>query len=66
MQVRIPSINFDPVRQQHRPLYRHVRLTVEQKNRFGYVNGTHGRSGRQMDIWSAVFSRRVEGRRGTP
>jgi len=32
-----------------------VRLTVEQKNRFELVSGTRGRSGRQMDIWSAVF-----------
>jgi hypothetical protein len=29
--------------------------TVQQKNQFELVNGTHGRSGRQMDIWSAVF-----------
>jgi hypothetical protein len=29
--------------------------TVRQKNQFELVNGTKGRSGRQMDIWSAVF-----------
>ncbi|MBI4476667.1 MAG: hypothetical protein HY654_05805, partial [Acidobacteria bacterium] len=33
----------------------HVLLTVEQKNLFEYVSGPKGRSGRQMDIWSAVF-----------
>ena len=33
-----------------------VRLTAEQKNHFELVNGTKGRSGRQMDIWSAVYS----------
>lgn len=32
-----------------------VLLTVEQKNHFELVNGTKGRSGRQMDIWSAVY-----------
>jgi len=32
-----------------------VFLTVEQKNHFELVNGTKGRSGRQMDIWSAVY-----------
>ncbi|MFN8062727.1 MAG: alpha/beta hydrolase-fold protein [Vicinamibacterales bacterium] len=32
-----------------------VLLTVEQKNHFERVAGTKGRSGRQMDIWSAVF-----------
>lgn len=32
-----------------------VLLTVEQKNLFEHVSGTKGRSGRQMDIWSAVF-----------
>ena len=29
--------------------------TVQQKNQFELVNGTRGRSGRQLDIWSAVF-----------
>lgn len=32
-----------------------VRLTSEQRNHFELVNGTHGRSGEQIDIWSAVF-----------
>ncbi len=32
-----------------------VRLTSEQRNRFELVNGTRGRSGQQLDIWSAVF-----------
>ncbi|MBI3263082.1 MAG: hypothetical protein HYZ58_08020 [Acidobacteria bacterium] len=32
-----------------------IQLTVEQKNLFEHVSGTKGRSGRQMDIWSAVF-----------
>ena len=45
---RVPTPNIRD------PLGR-VRLTVEQKNRFEHVNGTKGRSGRQMDIWSAVF-----------
>ena len=29
--------------------------TAEQKNHFELVCGTKGRSGRQMDIWSAVY-----------
>jgi hypothetical protein len=32
-----------------------VRLTSEQRNRFELVSGTRGRSGEQLDIWSAVF-----------
>jgi hypothetical protein len=32
-----------------------VRSTSEQRNHFELVNGTHGRSGEQLDIWSAVF-----------
>lgn len=32
-----------------------TRLTSEQRNRFELVNGTKGRSGEQLDIWSAVF-----------
>jgi len=32
-----------------------VMLTSEQRNTMELVNGTHGRSGGQMDIWSAVF-----------
>jgi len=31
-----------------------ILLTVKQKNHFELVSGTQGRSGRQMDIWSAV------------
>ena len=38
-----------------RDIFGQVRLTVEQKNQFELVCGTKGRSGRQMDIWSAVF-----------
>ena len=30
-------------------------LTSRQRNRMELVNGTHGRSGEQLDIWSAVF-----------
>jgi hypothetical protein len=32
-----------------------VGLTSEQRNHMELVNGTHGRSGEQIDIWSAVF-----------
>jgi hypothetical protein len=32
-----------------------VRLTSEQRNRWELVNGTRGRSGQQLDIWSAVY-----------
>ncbi len=32
-----------------------VRLTSEQRNHFELVSGTRGRSGEQIDIWSAVF-----------
>jgi hypothetical protein len=32
-----------------------VILTSEQRNHMELVNGTHGRSGEQIDIWSAVF-----------
>jgi len=32
-----------------------IRLTSEQRNHFELVNGTRGRSGEQIDIWSAVF-----------
>jgi hypothetical protein len=31
-----------------------IRLTSEQRNRWELVNGTRGRSGEQLDIWSAV------------
>jgi len=30
--------------------------TMEQMNRFELVQGTHGRSGEQLDTWQAVFS----------
>ena len=32
-----------------------MRLTSEQRNHMELVNGTKGRSGEQLDIWSAVF-----------
>ena len=32
-----------------------VRLTSRQRNHFELVSGTKGRSGQQLDIWSAVF-----------
>ena len=32
-----------------------IRLTSRQRNHFELVNGTKGRSGEQLDIWSAVF-----------
>lgn len=32
-----------------------INLTSEQRNRFELVSGTKGRSGEQIDIWSAVF-----------
>ena len=32
-----------------------VRLTSEQRNTMELVHGTKGRSGQQLDIWSAVF-----------
>ena len=32
-----------------------VRLTSRQRNYFELVSGTRGRSGEQLDIWSAVF-----------
>ena len=40
----------------------HVRLTSEQRNHMELVNGTKGRSGEQLDIWSAVFGPVGEGR----
>jgi hypothetical protein len=33
-----------------------VSSTMEQMNRYELVQGTHGRSGEQFDIWQAVFS----------
>ena len=38
-----------------RDIFGQVSLTAEQKNHFELVCGTKGRSGRQMDIWSAVY-----------
>ena len=32
-----------------------INLTSEQRNHLELVGGTHGRSGEQIDIWSAVF-----------
>lgn len=46
--LRVPTINSREVNGQ-------VRQTSEQRNRFELVNGTRGRSGEQIDIWSAVF-----------
>ncbi len=45
---RVPTPNV-------RDTFGEPRNTVQQKNQFERVNGTQGRSGRQMDIWSAVF-----------
>ncbi len=45
---RVPTINSREVNGQ-------VRQTSEQRNHFELVNGTRGRSGEQIDIWSAVF-----------
>jgi len=45
---REPTINSREINGQ-------ARQTSEQRNHFELVNGTHGRSGEQIDIWSAVF-----------
>jgi hypothetical protein len=45
---REPTVNSREINGQ-------VRQTSEQRNHFELVNGTHGRSGEQIDIWSAVF-----------
>ena len=45
---RVPTPNM-------RDTFGEPRNTMQQKNQFELVNGTHGRSGRQLDIWSAVF-----------
>lgn len=45
---REPTVNSREVSGQ-------IRQTSEERNRFELVNGTHGRSGEQLDIWSAVF-----------
>jgi len=46
---RIPIINT------RSPRTGEAMLTSEQRNRMELVNGTRGRSGEQLDIWSAVF-----------
>jgi hypothetical protein len=45
---KVPTINSREINGQ-------IRQTSEERNRFELVNGTHGRSGEQLDIWSAVF-----------
>ena len=45
---KTPTINSREINGQ-------VRQTSEQRNHFELVNGTRGRSGEQLDIWSAVF-----------
>ena len=45
---RVPTANI-------RDTFGEAQLTVQQKLRFELVNGSKGRSGHQMDIWSAVF-----------
>ena len=45
---RVPTVNSREVNGQ-------IRQTAEERNRFELVNGTQGRSGEQLDIWSAVF-----------
>ncbi len=46
-QVPIANTRFAPTGE--------VRLTSKQRNTMELVNGTKGRSGQQLDIWSAVF-----------
>ncbi len=45
---RVPTVNSREINGQ-------IRQTSEERNRFELVSGTHGRSGEQLDIWSAVF-----------
>jgi len=45
---RVPTVNSREVDGQ-------IRQTSEQRNHFELVSGTKGRSGEQLDIWSAVF-----------
>ena len=45
---RVPTANT-------REINGEIRLTSRQRNHFELVNGTKGRSGEQLDIWSAVF-----------
>jgi len=46
--LTVPTINSREVNGQ-------VRQTSQQRNYFELVNGTRGRSGEQLDIWSAVY-----------
>jgi len=46
--LKVPTINSREVNGQ-------VRQTSEQRNHFELVQGTKGRSGEQLDIWSAVY-----------
>jgi hypothetical protein len=45
---RVPTVNSREVNGQ-------IRQTSEERNRFELVSGTRGRSGEQLDVWSAVF-----------
>jgi len=45
---RVPTVNS-------RELDGQIRQTSQQRNQFELVCGTKGRSGQQLDIWSAVF-----------
>ncbi len=45
---KVPTVNSREINGQ-------IRQTAEERNRYELVNGTHGRSGEQLDIWSAVF-----------
>ncbi len=45
---RVPTVNS-------RELNGQIRQTSQQRNQFELVCGTRGRSGQQLDIWSAVF-----------
>ena len=44
-----------PIANTRRPENGEVVLTSRQRNYYELVNGTKGRSGEQLDIWSAVF-----------
>ena len=46
--LKVPTINSREINGQ-------VRQTSEQRNHFELVHGTKGRSGEQLDIWSAVY-----------
>lgn len=45
---RLPTVNS-------REISGEIRTTSEMRNRYELVKGTRGRSGEQIDIWSAVF-----------